>query len=632
MKTIKSFIFLSLLFSFPLHAAEDVFHALDNDIVHDFFIKQLSVEEKISDHTLTDTVIDEIIEGQSQQYHDFLVGLVADDVSIVEMGSSDIAKIAEVRKRIKLNKQQENEYAVLRDEIKLNSWQIYRSMRQSLHKMVAAAGAASHKEFKEEIDTIIVNRYNDIAMLDATKYQFSEEELTSSSVLREIQGNLTTNKLLMQVNTTLTMALAENAEAIYNTALLSDVGLYTISQQVNASVIGRSLNPGLSYVKLDSGKIVLIVSIVLLAGAVRFMILLLWRRLWRWLFATEADVKLMLAETSGYVTLIVLVSMLHFIVIIYTGFSNASWLLKLFQIIYVVLLMLLLYNVTNTLVAVKIEAIERTSAMRKEVINLGLKVIKILFLLLVLIIALNIANVDLTAILSGLGIGGFAVAIAAKESIANIFGSVSILMSDLFQQGDWIDVSDIEGTVVEIGLRATTIRTFDNALISVPNYKLADNALRNWTRRRIGRRIKMTISVTYQSNFDDIRRAVQAIRTMLREHPDITSERTQFLESERTAKLVSKEDLRGVKRTMLVYLDAFSASGIDILVYCFSRSVVWNEWLETKEDVLYKIADILKKNNLEFAYPTMTLFHEGYHEQAKLPEKRTTGVRAPLTG
>ncbi|HSR73285.1 MAG TPA: mechanosensitive ion channel family protein, partial [Sulfurovum sp.] len=217
---------------------------------------------------------------------------------------------------------------------------------------------------------------------------------------------------------------------------------------------------------------------------------------------------------------------------------------------------------------------------------------------------------NLTALLSGLGIAGAAVAFAAKDSIANLFGSVSILLGDVFEQGDWIETKDnTSGTVVEIGLRATTIRTFDNALISIPNFELANSGIKNWSRRSIGRRIKMNIGVTYESNFDDIRQAIEEIRVMLKEHPGIANESTTYQHLQRQAKLFSIEDLKGVKRTSLVYMDEFADSSINILVYCFSRSVVLNEWLEVKEDVMYKIADILKKNNLEFAYPALTLHY-----------------------
>jgi MscS family membrane protein len=94
---------------------------------------------------------------------------------------------------------------------------------------------------------------------------------------------------------------------------------------------------------------------------------------------------------------------------------------------------------------------------------------------------------------------------------------------------------------------------------------------------------------------------------MLKAHPDIANEHTQFQNPYRQAKLVSKEDFKGVKRTTLVYLDSFGDSSINILLYCFSRSVEWEEWLRVKEDIMYKIAEILTANNLEFAYPTMMI-------------------------
>jgi MscS family membrane protein len=207
-----------------------------------------------------------------------------------------------------------------------------------------------------------------------------------------------------------------------------------------------------------------------------------------------------------------------------------------------------------------------------------------------------------------LGIGGFAIAFAAKDSIANIFGSLSILAGDLFQQGDWIEIDHMDGTVVEIGLRATTIRTFDNALISIPNFKLVNEGIKNWSRRSIGRRIKLKIGVTYESDFKAIRQAVEEIREMLLQHPDIANERTKFQSFYRQPKIISTEDFKGVKRTTLVYMDEFADSSINILVYCFSRSVIWQEWLAVKEDVMYKIAEILKKNHLDFAYPAMTIY------------------------
>jgi MscS family membrane protein len=324
----------------------------------------------------------------------------------------------------------------------------------------------------------------------------------------------------------------------------------------------------------------------------------------------KEDIEYIHTHITKIFKLITTLLIIHLILVVYLGLDITSVnISKLFSIVYVILFTLVLYRITNTIAYLKIESIKSSKMLKNEVINLAIKVSNTLLILIAIIAILKIIGVNLTALLSGLGIAGAAVAFAAKDSIANVFGSISILLGDVFEQGDWIETKDFNGNVVEIGLRASTIRTFDNALISIPNFELANSGVKNWSRRSIGRRIKMTIGVTYESKFNDIRQAIDDIRTMLKEHSGIANERTTYKHLQRQAKLVSMDDYKGVKRTSLVYLDEFDDSSINILVYCFSRSVVWSEWLEVKEDVMYKIADILKKNNLEFAYPALTLHH-----------------------
>jgi len=228
-----------------------------------------------------------------------------------------------------------------------------------------------------------------------------------------------------------------------------------------------------------------------------------------------------------------------------------------------------------------------------------------------LLIVLYFAGVNLTAVLSGLGIGGFAVAFAAKDTISNFFGTLSILFSDVFSQGDWVVVDGKEGVVVEIGLRVTTLRTFDNALIAIPNGTFASKDVKNWNRRSLGRRIKMKLGITYGSKSADIKNAIVEIREMLDKHPNIATVNTKYEHNlSQGARLVSRDDLEGVKKTLLVYLDEFGDSSMNILLYCFTKSVQWDEWLETKEDVMHKIMEIFEKNSLEFAFPSMSIYNE----------------------
>ena len=235
---------------------------------------------------------------------------------------------------------------------------------------------------------------------------------------------------------------------------------------------------------------------------------------------------------------------------------------------------------------------------------LSVKTLKGFVVLIAIILILGHLGVNITALLSTLGIGGLALAMAAKDSLTNFLGGLNIMIDRIFKMGDWIKVDNVEGTVVEIGLRSTTVRTFDNALITMPNSLVSTASVLNWTRRSVGRRIKMHIGVTYESNMNDIRQALEDIKQMLTDHPEIASPKEKHLSKQARNKFLSQEDVHGVKSTQLVFLDRYNEFSIDILIYCFSKTVNWAKWLEVKQDVLFKIADILEKNNLSFAYPT----------------------------
>lgn len=312
--------------------------------------------------------------------------------------------------------------------------------------------------------------------------------------------------------------------------------------------------------------------------------------------------------------LIVVIINFDIIFFVYNDFTTIQATRELFNITYVVLITYWVYLLINAIVGVKIEEIEdvnKTSNVKNEVINVGLKILNFAIVVAGILVALTFMGINLTAILSGLGIGGIAVALAAKDSLANFFGTISILMSDSFSQGDWIVIGNEEGSVVEIGLRVTTIRTFDNALISVPNNTLANGNVKNWNKRIVGRRIKMSVGVTYNSKAQDVKNAVEAIRNMLQTHPHIATQDTSYeLENNINTRLVSQDDVYGVKKTLLVFLDEFQPSSMNILVYCFSTSVNWAEWLAVKEDVMFKIMEIFEQNNLEFAFPSLSIYEE----------------------
>jgi MscS family membrane protein len=130
----------------------------------------------------------------------------------------------------------------------------------------------------------------------------------------------------------------------------------------------------------------------------------------------------------------------------------------------------------------------------------------------------------------------------------------------------------------------------------MPNSLVSTASVLNWNRRSVGRRIKMHIGVTYESNMDDIRQALEDIKTMLADHSGIASPKENHSSKKARNKILSLEDTHGIKSTQLVFMDRYNDFSIDILIYCFSKTVNWAAWLEVKQDVMFKIADILENN------------------------------------
>ncbi|GAB6082972.1 mechanosensitive ion channel family protein [Desulfuromonas carbonis] len=193
---------------------------------------------------------------------------------------------------------------------------------------------------------------------------------------------------------------------------------------------------------------------------------------------------------------------------------------------------------------------------------------------------------SISGLLASLGIGGLAVALAAKDTLSNVFGSLMIIMDRPFHIGDWIKAGDLEGTVEEVGFRSTKVRTFAKTLISVPNSVITNMAVDNFSRMP-KRRIKLTVGVTYQTTPEQMRRAVTAIRELLGSHPAIDQE------------------------FYLVNFTDFGASSLDIMVYCFTTTTVWGEYLDAREDLCLRIMEILEGMGLEIAFPTRTLYLKG---------------------
>ena len=189
---------------------------------------------------------------------------------------------------------------------------------------------------------------------------------------------------------------------------------------------------------------------------------------------------------------------------------------------------------------------------------------------------------EVGSLLAGFGLGGLAVAMASKDTIANLFGSLVIFVDRPFMVGDWVQIGDEEGVVEEVGLRVTRIRTFAKSVITVPNAHLTTTPINNWSRMH-KRRIKLTVGVTYDTDADQLEKAVNALRESLLSHP-----------------MIEKEGA-------VVQFNNLGASSLDIFVYCFATTTDWAEYLQVQQDVLLGFMRVLADMGVDMAFPTQTI-------------------------
>lgn len=506
--------------------------------------------------------------------------------------------------RIDVNQKKGNKLAVRRDQMDVEKHRVDQAIRSYLKFLIE-----SSKNYKS-IDFISVKSRK---LLDESLR--IENELTLPEILSEnrVSIDLKRNYLefLKATNSyqDILMYVITNPRKIASIHWFQEFSLLSAISYINQFDIIQSFNYKLAPLRIDTGGILISILIFLL---VYFSYPFVFRCS-SWCIESyiikkgSEQQELIYHEIRKPIRVLLIFFGLNLSA--YAFFYKTDYrgsLDNLSFVIYSFFIIWLIFKVIDSIVLVQVQKLSSSNKeLRKELYNLGVQSVKALIVILTLAFGLNHFGISLTAIASTLGIGGLAFALAAKDTLSNLFGGITILFDNIFRLGDWIKVDEHEGTVAEIGLRSVTIRTFDNALITIPNSIISVTGVMNWNRRAVGRRIKMHIGVTYESDMDDLRQCLQDIREMLRLHPDIANPKQKHSSNKkRVFKFTSQEDTHGIKSTQLVFMDRYNDFSIDILIYCFARTVNWAEWLAVKEDVLFKIAEILKKNNLEFAYPT----------------------------
>ena len=227
-----------------------------------------------------------------------------------------------------------------------------------------------------------------------------------------------------------------------------------------------------------------------------------------------------------------------------------------------------------------------SSDLAKEVGNFILAILKIFIMGVGLGAILQVWGINVTALLASLGIGGLAFALAAKDTASNLFGSFSLLADKSIRIGEWIKVGGVEGTVEDIGMRTTKVRSFGKSLITVPNQIVANHPIENFSRRGV-RRIKLRIGLTYDTSSTQMHQIVEEIKYMLHTHEHIAQ-----------------------KETLIVNFESFGDSALNIFIYTFTSTANWARYLKIREDIHFKIMKIVEDNNASFAFPSQSIYIE----------------------
>ncbi|MEQ6378293.1 mechanosensitive ion channel family protein [Bacillaceae bacterium S4-13-56] len=218
------------------------------------------------------------------------------------------------------------------------------------------------------------------------------------------------------------------------------------------------------------------------------------------------------------------------------------------------------------------------------------KAIRFVIIAIALSVIAQEFNYDVNGFVAGLGLGGLAFALAAKDALGNLFGGIVIITEKPFGSGDWISTPSVEGTVEDITFRSTRVRTFAQAIVTVPNATLANEPITNWS--QMGKRqITFNLGVTYDTPKDKLEKVVQQIRELLKGHEDIHPE------------------------TIFVTFNTYNNSSLDIFLYFFTKTTNWGEFLLVKENINFAIMEILEKEGVSVAFPSRTVYLQKESEE-----------------
>ena len=216
------------------------------------------------------------------------------------------------------------------------------------------------------------------------------------------------------------------------------------------------------------------------------------------------------------------------------------------------------------------------------------RILKISIVCFAGIFLLKSIGYNVTSLMAGVGITGLAVGFAAKETIADVFGSFTIIADKIFKVGDIIIINepiagiDTQGTVEDISLLSTKIRTIDNSLVTIPNYRIASMTIKNLSERK-KLLFEGTLGLNYETTTENLEHAIKICKDIL-----------------------NSREL--IEQNALVHFQSFSESTLDIFFRAYINTTDWSTFLDEKQAILFEIKKKFEENSLDFAFKTQTIY------------------------
>ncbi len=273
---------------------------------------------------------------------------------------------------------------------------------------------------------------------------------------------------------------------------------------------------------------------------------------------------------------------MKFLIKIGDFFQNNSDLLSQIAI-HFALLVVVMYIIDNAVVNIKQKIYDNSN--NTSLLNLLLfmtKFIKVIVVILILGSFLQCRGYSLTSLITGLGITGLAVGLAAKEMLASVLGSISIMTDRVYKIGDYVSINDVEGIVETVNFRSTKIRTIANTLITIPNNITADTIVHNRSESEFFRLIE-TFDVEYDTSDEKIEEGLSILRDIAQNDEDI-------------------------QKNYIARISALGENAIKLQLIANTTTNDWMKFLAIKDRLYKNVLRRFRENGLGFAFPSRTIY------------------------